>query len=162
MTLIVIIVMVLLLAPLCLRGGAFHNHLVHRAEATFARAGCRTWLDYPLPLADGRNDFVDLLVHRGNCLLCVESETSLRHVLANAAKADALGLPLWIVVPTRNVKRAVAGRLENTPYRPGGLRIYVLLLSELPQTVTSCFPLFSAANALRENRKTKPSCEKKV
>ena len=153
MYLIFIIATALLLTPLFIRGGAFHNHMVHEADAIFGRAGFRTWLEQAVPLLDNRRDFLDLVVQRGNCTLCVEVETSARHVRVTAAKADALGLPLWIVVPNRKVRQSVVNKLDKVSYRPGGRKIYILLLGQLDQILMNCFPLFSPANETRENRK---------
>ncbi|MCP5115084.1 MAG: hypothetical protein GY953_29995, partial [bacterium] len=47
-----------------LRGRSFHNDLVQRAESTFQPHGFVTVRECPLPLPDGRTDFVDLLAHR--------------------------------------------------------------------------------------------------
>ena len=154
-----IVTAALLFLPLFLRGGVLHNYLAQEAASIFRQAGFETWLEKGVLLLDQKVDFVDLMVQRGNCILCVEIETSARHVLDNTAKADVLGLPLWIVVPNRTVKKAVAGKLKNRPCRPGGLRIYILLLSELEQVVTNYFPLFSPANRPWENKKKKDTSQ---
>ena len=150
-----LIVPLLFCLPLCLRGGAFHNHMVHEAESIFRKIGFATWLEHGIRLPDGRLDFVDLLVQRGNCILCVEIETTSRNILQTATKADSLGLPLWIIVPNRKIRDSVNRKLERVPVRPGGLKIYVLLLNQLNQTLTNYFSKNSPVNSTRENRKTK-------
>lgn len=141
------------LLALFLRGGGLHNHLVLAAEKIFLQAGYHTWQESPQKLPDGRLDFVDLLVRQGNCLICVEIETSIRNVTNNVLKASQLGLPLIILVPNRRVKKAVRTKLESIRFTPGGCPIYILLLSQLEQEVRNCFPLFSPANTQRKNRK---------
>lgn len=139
---------------LFLRGGQLHNYLVGETEGIFRNAGFSTHQEYPLRLPDGRLDFIDLFVQLGNCMICVEVETSARRILSNASKADQLGLPLIVVVPNRKVQRAVITKLARTKQTAGGLRIYVLLLTQLEKEFTNYFPLISPANDTRKNRKT--------
>ena len=149
------ILMTVLFASLAffLRGGWLHNHLVLETEKIFRDAGFDTHQEYPKKLADDRLDFVDLLAEGDGFVICVEIETSSRHVLDNASKARELGLPLMVIVPNRKVQKAVKSKLETAGIRPKKHRIYILLLSQLEQEITNCFPLFSLANGQRENRK---------
>lgn len=141
------------LLALFLRGGALHNHLVLEAEKIFLQAGYFTRQESPQKLPDGRLDFVDLLVRQGNCLICIEVETSIRNVPNNVLKASQLGLPLIILVPNRRVKKTVQTKLKSIRSTSGGCPIYILLLSQLEQEVKNCFPLFFPANTQRKNRK---------
>ncbi len=136
-----------------LRGGRLHNHLVVEAEKIFRDAGFDTHQEHPKKLADGRLDFVDLMVWWGDFLVCVEIETSARHVLDNAGKARALGLPLVVVVPTRKVQKAVKDKLKRAGIRLKKHRIKIPLLGQLKQEVTNYFPLIPSANSQREDRK---------
>ena len=129
-----------------LRGGNLHNHLVLASQAILRGAGFETHLEHPRQLPDGGLDFIDLMAQRGDFLLCIEVETSARYVLTNARKARQLGLPLVVIVPTRKVRNAVKTKLRKSGIRPGGHAIYVLLLAQLKQEVTNCFPLFSAVS----------------
>ena len=149
---IIIVTFMLFGLPMFLRGGGFHNHLVYETARIFGLAGFRVRLERPVHLPDGRLNFLDLLAERGDCSIAVEVETSARRILINAAKAEQAGLPLWVVVPTRKVKKAVAKKLNQSGLRPGGLRIYILLLSQLNKEVTRCFPYFPPANTNRENK----------
>lgn len=137
---------------LFLRGGALHNHLVLETESIFKRAGFNTQQEYPQRLPDGRLDFIDLLVERGNCMICVEIETSARYVLTNAAKADQIGLPLIVIVPNRKVKMAVQKKLAQSQITAGGLSIYILLLSQVEKGFTNFFPLFSSVNEWKNKK----------
>jgi len=154
MYLIIITTTLLAGLVLFLRGGTLHNHLVLEAENIFKQAGFDTQLEYPQQLPDSRLDFIDLLVQRGNCMICIEIETSARYVLTNATKADQLGMPLIVVVPNRKVKKAVQKKLAQAQITAGGFRIYVLLLSEVEKGFTNYFPLFSSVNDKWKNKKT--------
>lgn len=150
------VIFFLLTMVLFLRGQEWHAHLVETAKTKFLRAGCDIRLEYPMPMVDGRINYVDLWVSRGDCQFVLEVETSARHVLDNAIKADAAGMRLWVLVPNRRVKKAVRNKLRQVNVRPGGLAIYILLLDELEQAVTNIFPLISAANSEGENKKQTP------
>lgn len=140
MNLIIIATVVLIGLPMYLRGGGLHNHLVREVRQIFQEAGFCTREEHPIHIPNGHLDFIDLLVKRGDCSICVEVETSARHVLSNAAKAEQAGLPMWIIVPNRKVRKAVANKLDSSSLRPGGLRIYILLLGQLEQQLMKYFP----------------------
>ena len=154
MYLTIVTITILVSLALFLRGGALHNHLVLETENIFKQAGFDTQQESPQRLPDGRLDFIDLLVQRGNCMICVEIETSARYVLTNAAKADQIGLPLIVIVPNKKVKMAVQRKLALAQITAGGLRIYVLLLSQVEKGFTNYFSLFSSVNEGWKNRKT--------
>lgn len=137
-----------------LRGGSLHNYLVCETEKIFRGAGFDTHQEHPKKLAGGGLDFVDLLAEGDDLVICVEIETSSRHVLDNVAKARELGLPLVIIVPSRKVQKTVKSKLEKAGGDLKRGHIYILLLSQLEQEVTNCLPLFSLANGQRENRKS--------
>ena len=139
---------------LFLRGDTLHNYLVLETECIFQQEGFDTYQEHPQCLPDGSLDFLDLLVRRDDFLICIEVETSARYVLANAAKAERLGLPLIVIVPTRRIKKSVQNKLEKSGIRPAGCNIYILLLSQLKQELINYFPLFSPVNDGRENKKT--------
>lgn len=147
-----IAIALLTILVLFLRGDSLHNFLVLEAENILQDEGFETFCEHPEKLPDGRTDFIDLLARRGDFLICVEVETTARRALVNVAKAQQLGLPLIIIVPNRSVRKSVQNKLDKAGIRPGGHAIYILLLSQLKQEVTNCFPLFSAAN---NNGKTK-------
>ena len=136
-----------------LRGGQLHNYLVCEAEKIFQGAGFDTHQECPKKLASGELNFVDLLAEGDDFVICVEIETSSRHVLDNAAKARELGLPLMVIVPSRKVQKAVKKKLEKAGINLQKHRICVLLLHQLKQELTNCIPLIPSANGQRENRK---------
>ena len=153
MYLTIVTITILVGLVLFLRGGALHNHLVFETENIFRRAGFNTQQEHPQRLPDGRLDFIDLLVQRGNCVICIEIETSARYVLTNAAKADQIGLPLIVIVPNRKVKMAVQKKLAQSQITACGLRIYVLFLHQIEKGLTNYFPLFSSANSRGKTKK---------
>lgn len=160
MYLIIISLILLLIVSMSIRGGGFHNHLVSEAARIFQRAGFDVRLECPIRLPDGRKDFIDLLVKRQDCSICIEVETTIRHLVENATKADAVGLPLWVVVPTRKVKKAAIKKLCQSHLRPGGLKVYFLLLDELEQRVMKYFPCFPSANSAGENKEIRKTNQK--
>lgn len=137
-----------------MRGDPLHNSLVAKASEAFSDFGFNTTLECAIALDDGRIDFVDLVAEHGDCLVACEVETTPRGVLSNAAKAGALNLPLWILVPNRKVLSAVSKKLNISSRKPGDREIKILLLGQLRQELMNCFPLFFPANVQRKNRKT--------
>ncbi len=156
MTMALIISLVFCTLILSLRGGEFHNYLVGEAENIVRQAGFDTAREHPENLPDGGKDFIDLMARRGNSMICIEVETTARNVVSNALKAQRLGRPLIILVPNVKVRKAIQGRLSLCHLKPGGKPVCVLLVGQLQQEVTNCFPFFSAANGGWENRKTNP------
>lgn len=154
MTTYMAILVVLVTLALFLRGGNLHNYLVIESEGILQNAGFKTYQEHPKKLSDGGVDFIDLLVQKDDFLICIEVETSARYVLTNAAKAEQLGLPLVVIVPTRKVRKAVWNKLRKSAIKPAGCDIYILLLSQLKQGLMNCFPLFSPANDGGKNKKT--------
>lgn len=143
----------LLLIPR-MRGGLLHNHLVAMAAKVFKAFGLEARTECPLRLQDGRLDFVDLLVWGGNHAVACEVETTPRHVLANVEKAQALELPLWVIVPNRRICRTVSRKVWRSWSGRVGPVIKFLTIPQLPQAVVDCLPLFSPANMGWENGKT--------
>ena len=138
-----------------MRGDTLHNSLVAKAGEIFSDFGFETTLECGIPLDDGRIDFVDLVAEHGDCLVACEVETTPRGVLSNSAKAGALNLPLWILVPNRKVRLAVLKKLGISSRKPGDREIKILLLGQLHEELMNCFPLFSPANRQREKKKNK-------
>jgi len=118
-----------------MRGKPFHNLMVDDTKATLDRFFEEVGLEYRLR----RNNIVtdlDVFARRGSMTLAVEVETTDRHALDNARKAAAVGVPLWIIVPTRALQRRLVRRLAPLGLRPGGRPICVLLLGQLEQALT--------------------------
>jgi hypothetical protein len=142
----------MLLSALYLRGGVLHNYLTQEVGSVFQQVGFQVSYEYPVKLDNGQLNFLDLMVERGDCKICIEIETSARHVIDNAVKAEQTNLPLWIVVPNAKTQKAVMKKLADTQLQPGGLKIYILLLGKLKQQVMNCFSLITTANKGTENK----------
>lgn len=121
-----------------MRGSPFHNAIAQRVADLFIVHGYATTLEVPLPLPDGRTDFVDVLAWKGDVRIAAEIETTPRYVLVNVAKAAMLSLPLIIVVPTRRLERAVNRRLIGKLGQNTG-QVWVRTLAQMPQLLTSVF-----------------------
>ncbi len=118
-----------------MRGKAFHNLLVQETQSRLAEFFDEVEAEYPIRRG-GVVDFLDLFAQGPSGTLAVEVETTLRHALDNARKAAAVEIPLWIVVPTRALRRHLLRQLESLDLGPGGQPICVLLLGELQQALT--------------------------
>jgi hypothetical protein len=118
-----------------MRGKPFHNLLVREVKSRLAGFFDEVDSEYPIRRG-GVVDFLDLFAHGSSQALAVEVETTLRHALDNARKAAAAGVPLWIVVPTRTLRRRLIERLAPLDLQPGGQPVCVLLFGELQQALT--------------------------
>ena len=56
---------------------------------------------------NGVTTFFDVYAVKGRREVAVEVETSVRHVVDNVRKAQAVGIDVWIVVPSRKLQRVV-------------------------------------------------------
>ena len=145
-----------LAAGLMLRGSTWHNHQVLDAAMQLWAIGCSVDLEYALPLPHGRTDVVDICANYGSEKFIVEVESTTRHAADNACKAAALGLPLWIVVPTRKLQKTIQRKLQSASCCRADNAINVVLLSQLQQEVRNYFCLFSPANDHDGKEKTNP------
>lgn len=91
-----------------------------------------TCTEYKLSF-NGTTNYVDLFIRCGSFALAIEVETTVRHAANNVKKAAAVGVPLWIVVPTQRLKSTLTKKLNVLGLRPGGEPIKVLLLGEVRQ-----------------------------
>lgn len=116
------IVMGVLIYPLCMRGGRFHDLLVHQAADILHHQGWTTSLEHPLKLPDGTTNFVDIYAtipspHNSpltpsNGALLIEVETTPRYAATNIAKAQHLNLPVWLLTPTHRVRASILNQLH--------------------------------------------------
>lgn len=122
-----------------MRGKPFHNLLVREAQIALARFFPQVEPEYYIR-RHGVVTFLDLFASDPLHTLAVEVETTSRHALDNARKAAAVEVPLWIVVPTRALRRRLLQQLDPWGLQPGGRPICVLLLGELEQALTLYLP----------------------
>lgn len=122
-----------------MRGNLFHKRLAQKAQITFENFDWRISIEHRVH-ANGTTTFFDLFAEINHYKLACEIETTPRHAIDNARKAQAVGMPLWFLVPTRKVKRQIAGKLNNQNLAPGGEPIKVLILSELENELACSQP----------------------
>jgi hypothetical protein len=104
---------------------------------TFEHFGWHTSTEHRFR-ANGTTTYIDLLAVIHRYRLACEIETTPRHALDNARKAQAVGIPLWFVVPTRKVKRQITNKLKTQNLTPGDERFKVLLIGELDNELARC------------------------
>lgn len=117
-----------------MRGKPFHNLMAERVKTTLAGFFDHVASEYPIR-RDGTTTYLDLFAWCELYTLAVEVETTLRHAIDNARKAAAVGVPLWIVVPTRTLQNRLLARLTSLGLKPGGQPICVLLLGQVEQAL---------------------------
>jgi len=93
-----------------MRGKAFHNKIVEDACAIFSNHGWQIYTEYRYS-KNGVTTYLDLFAVRGNKKIACEVETTIRHAVDNATKALSTGLDLWIIVPSRTLRRRVNHKL---------------------------------------------------
>lgn len=118
-----------------MRGRPFHNLIARESKVKLAGFFEHVESEYPVRRC-GVVTFLDLLAYDDEGTLAIEVETTERHAIDNARKAAAVGIPLWIVVPTRALRNRLVRRVRELSLAPGGQPICVLLLGELEQALT--------------------------
>lgn len=143
-----------------MRGSAFHNYLVYEAGAVIEDAGFVVEYEAAIHLTDGRLNFLDILGCCAGKAFGCEIETTPRNVVSNVQKALQARMPVIVVVPNRELRRAVRRRLEAELGDLSQQRIWISLLSRLSETVAACFPGFPAGewwNRETENKSLSPT-----
>lgn len=138
-----------------MRGQAFHNYLVYEAAAVIEDAGFVVEYEAPVELPNGQRDFFDILGWCDGKAFGCEIETTPRNALSNVQKALELGLPLFIVVPNKNVLRAVRRKLEAELGELPEKGISLSLLGQLQQALTNRFSTLSVGESWKGKRKDK-------
>ena len=96
---------------------------------------------------NGITAYFDLLLQIRAALLAIEIETSARHIDDTAIKAAIIDIPLWVVVPTRRIRKQVERKLAHLNVAPGGESIKLLLLGQVEKELTIYLSLFITANS---------------
>ena len=121
-----------------MRGSAFHNNIVDEAKATFNRYHWQVYTEYRYR-KDSVTTYLDLFAAKDNRKIACEVETTPRHIIDNALKARSVNLTLWIIVPSRRLRRqaeqklTAAGLLRNESLRlllPGQLEAELINISK--------------------------------
>ena len=117
-----------------MRGNPFHNKLVEDAEYIFSEFGWKTCTEQVFRIGSTTTYF-DLFARDGPLKIACEIETTSRHAVDNLRKAQAIGMPLWIIVPTRGVRQQIQRSLRCKPVFSGGKPVVVILPDELEQCI---------------------------
>ncbi len=113
-----------------MRGEPLHNMMANGVETTLCYFFNEVHLEHPYR-KNGVVTFLDLFARQNQFVLACEIETTTRHGVDNARKAAAVDIPLWIIVPTNQLKIKLSHKLKPFQLRPGGESIKILLLGQL-------------------------------
>ena len=113
-----------------MRGQPFHNQLVKDAECLFLRFGWKTETEWRLS-AKGVTSYFDLYARDGPRHVACEIETSCRHAIDNLKKAQLVGIPLWIIVPTRKIRSHIQRSFGKNQVLSGHKPVIVMVPDEL-------------------------------
>ncbi|MCK5000313.1 MAG: hypothetical protein KAS23_12290, partial [Anaerohalosphaera sp.] len=83
-----------------MRGKAFHNRIAMEAKTILNNHSWQVHTEHRCR-KNGITTYLDLFAIKGNKAIACEVETTSRHAVDNARKAQAVGVVLWIIVPTR-------------------------------------------------------------
>jgi hypothetical protein len=128
-----------------MRGDPLHNLTVEKTETPLSRFFKEVYLEYKCS-RNGVTTYFDCFARQNHFVLACEIETTARHGVDNAVKAAAVGVPLWIIVPTNNVKEQLQHKLKPLQLRPGGEPIKILLLGQLQEELEKYMSLKTLAN----------------
>jgi hypothetical protein len=117
-----------------MRGRPFHNKLVKDAESIFSAFGWETNTEQMF-CVDGITTYFDFYARDGPLQVACEIETTRRHAIDNLKKAQAVGMPLWIIVPTRKVRRQIQRSLGRKQVFSGDKPVAVIVPDELKQHI---------------------------
>jgi len=117
-----------------MRGKPFHNKLVKDVEYLFSEFGWETDTERRFCIG-GITTYFDLFARDGPLKVACEIETTCRHAIDNLKKSQAVGMPLWIIVPTRSIRQQVQRSLGNKMVCSGGKPVAVILPDELKQCI---------------------------
>lgn len=140
-----------------MRGSSLHNYLGLEVKTIAESIGCHADLECGLALPDGGKTFLDVVVFKEGRRIGVEVETTTRNVVANAIKAQALELPLVIVVPNRSVQKNAERVLLDQFRSLQNRQIWISLIPGLAARLEVCFSDCSSANDTRK-QKSRTNC----
>ena len=119
-----------------MRGALFHNTIAEQAKAIFIRHGWQVHTEYRYR-NNGTTTYLDLFAARADYEIACEVETTARHAVDNAAKALAAGIPLWVIVPSRRLRRQIERNLASSGICGNGKAVKILLLCQLEAEVVN-------------------------
>lgn len=112
-----------------MRGKALHKYMAQEAAEALISLGFEISAEYPICLANGGKDYIDLVASCCAFDLAIEIETTPRNVLSNATKANELGLQLWIITPNKKISSAVARKLKQSAFTDSS-QVQILTLGQ--------------------------------
>ena len=113
-----------------MRGGAFHNKMIEKVASAFLSHGWEVETEFCYR-GGGVVTFFDVFAVKDRREIAVEVEMSVRHVVDNVRKARAVEVEVWVVVPSRRLKRAVERTLGEAGLAGGRDGISVALVGEI-------------------------------
>ena len=113
-----------------MRGKAFHNRIAEEAKTIFSNHHWQVYTEHRYR-KNGITTYLDLFAVKGKQAIACEIETTIRHAIDNALKAQAVGLVLWIIVPTRTLRRQIERKLKSSGVTKKRQSIKTILLSQL-------------------------------
>ena len=113
-----------------MRGKAFHNQIAEEAKTIFSNHGWYIHTEHRYR-KNGTTTYFDLFAVKGDKQIACEIETTSRHAVDNALKAQTVGITLWIVVPTRTLLRQIERKLGSSGVTENYTSIKTILLSQL-------------------------------
>jgi hypothetical protein len=113
-----------------MRGKAFHNKIAEDAKTIFNSHGWRVFTEHRYR-KNSMTTYFDLLAVKGSQAIACEVETTVRHAIDNAFKAQTTGVTLWVIVPTRKLHRQIERKLKSSAVIKKNKSIKTLLLSQL-------------------------------
>ena len=129
-----------------MRGDSFHNHLARKIQTILIILGFQVNTEYCVR-RNGTITYLDLLAVKGQYLLGFEIETSTRHIIDNATKAEAVDIPVWFILPTQKLRKQAQKKLKTLDIKPAGQQIQLLLPAQLAQALTDYLSLAIVANS---------------
>lgn len=113
-----------------MRGKAFHNRIAEETKTIFSNHRWQVYTEHRYR-KNGITTYLDLFAVKGNQTIACEIETTNRHAVDNALKAQVAGLVLWIIVPTRTLRRQIERKLESSGVTENRQSIKTILLSQV-------------------------------
>jgi hypothetical protein len=117
-----------------MRGQPFHNKIVNDAQQLFSELGWESETEYRYS-KDGTTTFFDLYARDAPLHVACEIETSCRHAIDNFKKAQAVRMPLWIIVPTRKIRSQIQRSLGRKQAVSAGMPVIIMVPDELKKHI---------------------------
>ena len=118
-----------------MRGKAFHNKIVEEAGTIFRNHSWQVFTEHRYR-KNGTTTYLDILAINRNKKIACEVETTSRHAVDNAVKALSANLDLWVIVPSRRLRRQVEHKLISSGLDTGHKNVRIVLFCLLEAELT--------------------------